>query len=497
MVALLAMSVGASQAAPIAAPAAAPTLLDLTPGEAEAGGSVPGGSVPGRSRGDIARASALRAIDLADGGLSGLTATGRADPSAVLGSVPPMAAARGTKDDAGVIVASDIAFFLSTDAYQKAAAVGRSRVAPLIGSVGGVDGPDSKRGGSVFVATANAGAFADDASMAVRFRNSPTAIAFGPGSTSTAAITVAAAGTLQRQQVPFISLAKSLQTTTPASGDTVQTVDASGKAKPAPEFTFVVNPPTGARGATSGASFGNWMTVRGTAPSIEQTRQTENLPLVPGAPKLQSVRAEPLKGMDARRDAQDTRAKPDLVAGVNSPRIETSSVAAAPQRLIQAQAQVPAWGTVLERFQTGRLEQEQAPIALTPSIPIAAASDPARPSDLLVEQMRALQIKGVGTAVRVRQGLDPAQITESRSGAKAQTDLSASVSIDPRSATMRRVLSNLDGGVPAVAARSVEAFLIGETAARTPMAKATTVTVPLQDKIVVSAGALNNFLALP
>lgn len=455
--ALLAISVGVSHATPVSAPVAMGSLLDLTADEADLRGGAAGPSTP-----DFA----LRAIGLVSGGMSNLSSTGRVDRAPVFGSTVPMAAARGTADDNNDLATSSIAVFSLMDNYQRAATLGRIRIAPLIGTVGGTDGGGPKYGGSVFVAVASSGSFTDNASMAVRFRNSPTALAFGPGSTSTATITVAAAATLQRQQNGFVSVAaKSLQTTTPVGGDPVQTAEQTGRSKVPAEFTFAPNPATGVQNATSGASFGEWATARGTAPSVDRLRQTENVK--PAADTLKVSRTGTVL--------------PPVAAPVPT----------------QASTQVPAWGTVLDRFQTGRLEQEQAPVAATPSVPMATASDPARPGEILAEQMRAAQIKAANAAMRGRQSLEPDRASEARDNARQAPELSVSVSKDPRTAAIQKVLANVDGGVQARTGRQIEAFLIGETAVRTPLARGSTVDAPLRDKIVVSAGALNNFLALP
>jgi hypothetical protein len=118
-------------------------------------------------------------------------------------------------------------------------------------------------------------------------------------------------------------------------------------------------------------------------------------------------------------------------------------------------------------------------------------------SQLGITQAQAAQFKISDIATLYGKSIDLSQPIDGKSDG-TQVDgtrsfLSASVSANPTAAATL-YLADVVNATP-VAGQSVEAFQVGPARGRS--GPATTVTDPLHGKVMASAGALNNSLALP
>jgi len=199
-------------------------------------------------------------------GFAGRTnlAAGRAYP------ITPLGAAPGAKLSEELASATGTGQF---DAVQKAQAIGRERVAALIGTVGNGRAANDKAGGTVFVAEGSRFMFNGGGDTV----GGQAALVFAPSSTSTATITVAGAGNFPRTGGgAYTVAANSLQVTPVTGGDAAKEAVMSDAAQPTLGYYFAPACTTVAKAGVAVASFSNTVTATGdlamVVPPIAATR---------------------------------------------------------------------------------------------------------------------------------------------------------------------------------------------------------------------------------
>lgn len=344
--------------------------------------------------------------------------TGPVDPTATAGiAFPrvPMGAAPGTRPDDDF--ATPIAGAWQWSDLQKAHAIGQTRIASLIGTIGNGSSGGDKSGSTVFASSSPTG-FNDGGGE----RSSSVAVAFSSSSTSTATITVAGAGNFrQRAGSGFsVAAANSLRAMPAATDQAPPAVVLAEAAQPTLGFNYVPVPNPATKGNSVEASFSDAVTATGVFARI-------------GTPAALA-------------------------------RIQTSEV------------------------QTGRGQPGQA------------ASGKIQTSELQPNQGWPARLQTSDASVADRQMIDLTQPIEGPpSGTQAdgtRTYISASVSAKPSTVSAFYLANVVNAAPTVVTGQTVEAFQVGPTPG--PRGGAgTTVTDPLHGKVMASAGALNNSLALP
>lgn len=332
-----------------------------------------------------------------------------------------------------------------------------ARIAPLIGTIGNGTSANNKPGGTVFVAAGSTIGFNNSAGEE---RSSSVAVAFAPSSTSTATITVAGAGNFrQRAGGGFsVAAANSLQVMPPAGERTPQAVALADTAQPTLAYTYApaANPATKANSVE--ASFSDAVTATGVFAQIA----------APGAQA--KIQTSELQGAQGR-------------AGTG--KIETSE--------LQTGRGQPG-GLVIGKAQTSQVLSGRGQTGQAPNTKVQT-------SELQSGQGRPGRSQ-VGDLTAYSRLIDLTQAIEgSASGTQVdgtRTFISASVSANP-STTAALYMAHVVNSAPAVSAgQTVETFQIGPAPGpRAQGGSGTTVSEPLHGKIMASAGALNNSLALP
>lgn len=399
--------------------------------------------------------SAVLALRAATIGWQTLTFTGPADASAAGNVSPrvPLGAAPGTRPDDDF--ATPISGAWQWNALQKARAIGFARIAPLIGTIG--DGPaaNEKAGGTVFVAEGSRPGFSDGGNGEDGVRSSSVAVAFAPSSTSTATITVAGAGNFrQRGGTGFsVAAANSLQAAPPVSEKAPQAVVLTKMGQPTPGYNYT--PATSAtRGNAVEASFSDAITATGNF-------------------------------------AQ-------LYSPVTTARIQTSDL----QSGRAANGKIQTSELLTGRGQPGNGKVETSQLQPNRGLPGAATNGNVQTSELRSGQARPEQLQTSDVAATYSRLIDLTQPIEGKvSGTQVdgtRTFLSASVSANP-SGTAALYMANVVNAAPTVpTGQTVEAFQVGpRPGSRARGSSGTSVSDPLGDKIMASAGPLNNSLALP
>jgi hypothetical protein len=372
-------------------------------------------------------------------------------PTIALGAVP------GTRPDDDL--ASSVTGSAQSDVVLKARALGTARVASLIGTVGSGPPPDDKSDSTVFVAAGKPPGFNDGGNEAGSTR--VNAYAFAPSSTSTATITVAGAGNLPRQGFGggFAGVAANslragpptlADSTPPAGVQAPATVALADTVQPTLGFKYTPVSHTARKDVTVAASFSDAITASGnlaqnvTAPAAVQTSQLQSGPGRSTIDKIQTSQLQPGSGQSGRSA---------------SGKIQTSQVQP---------------GSATAKVQTSELQSGQDNLGR-----IQTSEAEARLSGL-IDLSETPQSPKSGTHVD-----------------GTRTLISASVSANP-SATAALYMANVVNAVRTLpAGQSVEAFEVGPSSGPRNSASPTTVSDPLHGKVMASAGALNNSLALP
>lgn len=390
--------------------------------------------------------TAVLALEAATINRPGTSFTGPVDLSAEIGRLPriPLGSAPGTRPDDDF--ATPIAGAWQWDALRKARAIGMDRVAPLIGTVGDASVEARKSVSTVFVEAGGPG-FNETSGV----RSSSVAVAFAPSGTSTATFTVAGAGNFrQRGASGFtVAAANSLQAMPAAISDQAPAAIAmADAAQPTLGYHYAPAPVTAGRAVE--ASFSDAITANGSYARLD----------VPGT----------------QAKVQTSEVSPDGRQGQGS-KIRTSEL-----QLNRQPGQ-----TATSKVQTSQLGSGQA-----------------QPGNVQTSELQRGQerIKTSDVAAAFGKLIDPSQPV-SGPGSDTQVDgtrtfISASVSANP-SMTAVQYMANVVNAAPTIRiGQTIEAFQIGPAAGpRTHGDVGTTVSRPVGGKIMASAGALNNSLALP
>lgn len=183
--------------------------------------------------------------------------TGPVDRSAAAGTafpLVPLNAAPGTPPDEDF--ATQYTGTWHWNAWQKALAIGVAQVAPLIGHVGNGPSLNDRPGSTVFVAESSQPGF-DRERATGSVRRSTAANALGPGSTSTATMTVTGLANFPRAGSGFaVAGAMDAQPLAAASEQT----PVGGEA-PTPSYHYAPQPSPAAKSNMMVASFGGAVTV--------------------------------------------------------------------------------------------------------------------------------------------------------------------------------------------------------------------------------------------
>jgi hypothetical protein len=365
--------------------------------------------------------------------------TGKTDLIAAAGKgypAVPLGAAPGSKPNDEL--ASAVVQTGPQDAVQRARAIGRDRIASLIGTVGTGPAVTDKSGNTVFVAVGSAMAFNDGNGSG----QGSTAYTFAPGSTSTATITVAGAGNFSRQRggsAPYVAAANSLQVTSPVATENSRVVALTDSAQPTLGYNYAPAANTVAKANAVSASFSDAVTASGLL------AQNMNA----GAPgKIQISQTMPIPG-------QSTTGK------------STNG------RILTGQVQPTSDQPVNGKVQTSQVQQNrgQAGPLLT-----VDASNFNKLIDLTQATPGSNDTQGDGSRILI----------------------STSVSANPTLTAARYMATVVNAARAGQPTPSVEAFEVGPAAGQKTQAMVTTtVSDPIHGKIMASAGALNNSLALP
>ncbi|MSP00336.1 MAG: hypothetical protein EXR07_04690 [Acetobacteraceae bacterium] len=442
-------------------------------------------------------AIAATALETMLGGWRRASFTGPVDQPALLGRAfpaTPLGAARGVKLDEDVVT-TVVGLGMAADAMQKMAALGQARIAPLIGTVGNGLGPNEKPGRTVFVAAGGLAGFNDGGNVATVGKGPSIAYAFAPSSTSTATITVAGAGNLSRQGIgnaPYVAAFNGLQGIAPANQQSPQPATLSAMAEPALGYRYASPPNPGSRTSSVAASFSSVATASGTFARDTPPGASQVTDLVPQMPdnKIQSTQAQFSNGQPSL--AQRGQVQPDLslVMRTQADRFQTVDTRDGPAPVPGSSSQVPSDKIRTTQGQSGTAQ------------PSLAKRGQVRPDLPLATQTRDNQFQTVDTKADYTKPVDLIQMVDAPDR-DTQADgmlsqITASVSANPAATTARSLANSVSASTTMPAGRSAEAFHIGTTPGpRTPGATMATVSAPLQGKIVASAGALNDILALP
>jgi len=371
----------------------------------------------------------------------------------------PLAAAQGTRpDDDFASSAKDAPYW---NARQKAAAIGQERIASLIGTVGNGPTVTDKSGSTVFLVAGNPVGF-NDGGIEAGGRSSSVGYAFAPSASSTATITIAGAGNLSRQRPGggfTIAAANSLQVSPPVDGDAPQSLEMADAAQPTLGYTYA---PQGAaqgnataRTNSVAASFSDAITATGlVAQTVDLTTRgnVQTSQLQSGQSGSGKVQTSQLQSVQSGTGKVQTSQLQPVQSG--NGKIQTSQLA--------------------QPGQSGKVQTSQP----------QAGQDRVQISDTAVNPRNLLDLTQTLDGPR-----NPTQVDGTR------TLISASVSANP-SATAARYMANVVNATRnGTTGQTVEAFQVGPTAG--PAKPGTTVADPLHGKIMASAGALNNALALP
>jgi hypothetical protein len=346
----------------------------------------------------------------------------------------PLGAAPGTRPDEEL--ATSVNAPAEYDVIRKARAIGQARIASLIGTVGNGRSPEDKSNSTVFVAAGNPLGFNDGGNEA----GSPRAngYAFGPGSTSTATITIAGAGNLPRQGFSGgfgVVQSNSLRAGPPTLADS--TPPAGVQASPAVTLADTVQPTMGFKYA----------------------------PLSHPARKDVTVAASFSDAITATGNLAQNVAAPATV--------QTSQLQSAPGRSTNGKVQTSLLqpGSAPAKVQTSELQTGQG----------------FQTSEAETRLNRLIDLSATAQYPQSRTHVDG-----------TRTMISASVSANP-SVTAALYMANVVNAVrTAPAGQSVEAFEVGPLSGpRNSASAGTTVSDPLHGKVMASAGPLNNSLALP
>jgi hypothetical protein len=463
------------------------------------------------SKQDIAT-SALTALRAAAGSWEIATSTGKrdlaADSSKGVPSVP-LGAARGTIPIEDF--ASPVAGREQWDELRKAKAAGQERIAALVGSVGVASMVGDKPGNTVFVSPGSAVAFNDGGGS----QGSSTSYAFAPGSTSTATITIAGAGNLSRQRgdgESYFIAANSLQAASPVIQEASRAPSPSDTAQATLGYNYVPAAAAAANFATSvnattrgnavAASFSDAMTVTApnrVQPSLAQ-RQLANgkieisevqPPTTSASVQTSQVQRQPAKGavqtsQVQRQPGNNTVQTSQMQRQPGNDTVQTSQMQRQPGTDTVQTSQMQR-RPVIDTMQTSQVQRQPAKgtvqtsqVQATPGPSTPVLTVDARDYDKLINLMRR-QPSSYGAAQ------DDSQML-----------ISTSVSANPTMTAARYMADAVNATRSAATTQSVEAFEVGAPpGAKTRIMTSTTVSDPLQGKVMASAGALNNSLALP
>ena len=382
--------------------------------------------------------SATAALEAATRHWRTSTATGSVDLTAEIQGYPvvPLGAAPGTAPEEEL--ASSVTGSGQWDVVRKARALGQARVAALIGTVGNGPPADDKSDSTVFVSVGSSAGFNGGNELGPRVN----AYAFAPSSTSTATITVAGGGNLSRQGFGGgfgLAASNSLQAVPPTIADAAPPVGA-------------LSPPATVLADTL-------------QPSLGYQYAPVNRP--------------------ARKDAAVAASFSDAVTA--SGNLAQNMTAPAKIQTSQLQA-VPGRGTTA-RVQTSQLQDQGQPSSKTQTSELQPGQG----------NLGRLQTSEVDT--RLSQLIDLSGTAQGENTTThvdgTRTMISASVSANP-SATAALYMANAVNAARAIPdGQSVEAFQIGPTSGPRQAGPGSTVSDPLHGKVMASAGALNNSLALP
>jgi len=238
-------------------------VLTLTPGEANLYDLVHDGDTAATASGPLAIAAA--ALQTTEIERRQASFTGPVDRSAAAGigfPLVPLGAAPGTPPDDDF--ATQLTGTWHWNAWQKAVAIGVARIAPLIGTIGNGDSPDSKPGSTVFVAQSSLTDFIDGSTLGSR-RRLATVNAFAPSSTSTATATVTGPANLRQRAGSGFSVAA------PNNDEPVQAASELAPTNPVPPTpSYHYAPQSGpvTKGSLVAASFGDAATASGATPLV-------------------------------------------------------------------------------------------------------------------------------------------------------------------------------------------------------------------------------------
>jgi hypothetical protein len=345
LIALFAISSGQAQAAAQAPSAGAPYIFDLIQDDAA---SLSDGDTPGA--GQDAVAYAIAALNAADKIRPPLSFTGPVDRSAAAGKAYPaipLGAARGTETDDAV--ATSLVGSGTMTALQKERAVGMTRLASFVGTIG--DGPpptEKKPGSTVFVEASIRAEFNDSTAMANGFKGAPGSYAFSSTSTATATITVVSAGILSRQRVggvAYTSVAKTLQPNSAGADDSGTATAQNETVQPAFSYSYAPIPSNTANSASVAASFSEAITASGTVAHAESTveRGSRMADMMTPADlaRVQTSQLQPGQGRPLIGTIQESQAQPGLTQSVQAPagKVQTSQVQTGTSKLQTSELQ--------------------------------------------------------------------------------------------------------------------------------------------------------------
>ena len=416
---------------------------------------------------------AIRTLASFGGGWSGNTSTGLIENSVSAGFGPsgvPAGAAAGTKRDDSV--ASSVLGVTSSDPMEMARAVGTTRLAALIGSVGT---GDSGRKGLSFVDQGGLAGFNDRGNLGNATRGTSMASVFAPRSSSTATITIAGAGNLSHPyegSSTYMADGKAVEATTLARGVADPSIQVSDNAGPAGGFRYAP--------------------VR---PADAEDRLADSAGKKSGADQARLIPEENKSGVLARSERSG-----GLSAMVDQP--------------LTARAQASTVRLQTSQNQAGILDNKEVPAVFSSAVTVSGtsgrvASVEGPKMSELINPAKARTGQAAGS-VKTYQSTDAGvtykqllEFTRAQEIARNETAsdgtkiyISASVSADPQSNVIR-FLGTMRGAVGGDSdASSVEAFLIGSPS-RAKNLKVSTISQPLGDRVMASAGPLNSTLALP
>ena len=396
---------------------------------------------------------------------------GRADPDTATGNgvhSTPLGAAPGTKPIADF--ASSLAGTETWDIAQKARAMGESRLASLIGTVGNGPATNDKSGRTVFVAAGSPIGFNDGG--AAGGPGSSVAYSTAAGASGTATITVAAAGYLSRQPRAgggYVAAYNSLQVAPQVDSGNVETSALSDTAPTTLGYNYapVVDP--AAKTKLISAVFSDSVTATGTfalldGPGARAGTQTSQLqPGNGNVPGGQFGLAQNQPGQSVYGKMQVSQLQGGPVQPGPAGGIQTS------------QNQLNQGPSANGKVQTSQVQDGQGPRGLVP------ATGPTANFSVLIDISKTILGSGEDT-----------QIDGTRSF------ISASVSANPAAGAARYMSNLVTAARTNIVSQSIEAFLVAPvTGQKVASNVPTTVVDPLHGKVMASAGALNNSLALP